>query len=401
LSDCENQQLVAKLNPTQISISKLKNWRCETANDRLGIALVDRLGRSILSQSAERMNPEEFLNYRWNRPIAANGDELWVALVPYDGSVVPADGNCQLRVWRMPNYQVCNGSVQEAEPDRSPPAWRWRFEHSDIQYLDDVSSIKEQIRRGDFYQLNLCRRLFSENGFGTGEIAQRLLRFGGPFSAWIHDMDFELVSFSPEEFVGIEPSGGKFKAWARPIKGTVQRVHDVAEDQLLREQLIQSPKDRAELTMIIDLMRNDLLRVCNFGSVRVSSAGHLESFENVHHLVGEIEGVLVQNCIMAELIKSLCPSGSITGAPKTAVMKFISNYEKFSRNYFMGNLFLLEPATGRLRSSVLIRTMQKNPNNAYEFLVGSGIVVRSDPELERRELEAKARVVADELMPGD
>ena len=225
--------------------------------------------------------------------------------------------------------------------------------------------------------------------------------FGGPFSAWICDGDFELVSFSPEEFVGIEPQSGKMRAWVRPIKGTLPRSKDPVNDRLLGEQLLNSAKDRAELTMIIDLMRNDLLHVCRFGSVNVKSGGCLQSFENVHHLVGEVEGELVENTRMDALIRALCPSGSITGAPKAAVMRFISQYEKFDRGYFMGNLLLLEPATGRLRSSVLIRTMQKSLNNTYEFLVGSGIVIKSDPELERRELEAKARVVADELLSGD
>ncbi len=401
MSDFENQPLVAKLNPSPITSAILKNWRTDASGRLPGIALVDRHGRSILSQSADRLEAEVFLNYRWNRPVQTKTAEVWAALIPYGDLRHGSSASHQMRVWRLPSYSIMSGSDYQAKLSQPTVPWRWRFDRSDAEYLKDVASIQEQIINGDFYQLNLCRSLVSEHEITADQIANRMMKFGGPFSAWIHDGDFELVSFSPEEFVGIEPHAGRFKAWARPIKGTVPRGHSAAEDQMLRDQLSHSPKDRAELTMIIDLMRNDLLRVCDYGSVRVTSGGQVESFENVHHLVGEIEGALVQNCTMGDVIKALCPSGSITGAPKTAVMRFISKYEKLNRNYFMGNLLLLEPATGRLRSSVLIRTMQRRPNNTYEFLVGSGIVVRSVPELERCELEAKARVVADELMPGD
>jgi para-aminobenzoate synthetase component 1 len=153
-----------------------------------------------------------------------------------------------------------------------------------------------------------------------------------------------------------------------------------------------SKKNLAELHMIIDLMRNDLNRICIPGTVEVKDANRLVSFVNVHHLVGSVIGQLREGLTVKDLLTALCPGGSITGAPKIEVMLAIREYEQRPRGYFMGHAFMLDD-TGTFNSSILIRTLQKQSGKDYEFSAGSGIVIHSDPKSERLEIDAKCKVL--------
>ena len=202
-----------------------------------------------------------------------------------------------------------------------------------------------------------------------------------------------LASFSPERFVRAWPAADGVHAETAPVKGTAARGRDAAADQALGAALLASPKDRAELHMIVDLMRNDLGRVSLPGSVAVPVATQLDSHVNVHHLSARVTSRLRPQLTLVELLAAICPGGSITGAPKREVMGAIRSYEARARRYFMGNLFYLDDR-GRFDSSILIRTLvAEAPGEPWEMATGSGIVIGSDPERERAEIAAKCGVV--------
>jgi para-aminobenzoate synthetase component 1 len=144
--------------------------------------------------------------------------------------------------------------------------------------------------------------------------------------------------------------------------------------------------------MIIDLMRNDLNRICVPGTVKVKDANRLVSFINVHHLVGAVTGQLRDGLKIQDFLTALCPGGSITGAPKIEVIRAIREFEGRPRGFFMGHAFMLDES-GTFNSSILIRTLQKVAGKDYEFSAGSGIVIHSDPKSERFEIDAKCNVL--------
>jgi para-aminobenzoate synthetase component 1 len=146
--------------------------------------------------------------------------------------------------------------------------------------------------------------------------------------------------------------------------------------------------------MIVDLMRNDFFRICGSGNVSVKDPGTVYSFSNVHHLIAALTGRLHKELSLRDCLEKLCPGGSITGAPKKEVMLAISELEKRSRGYFMGNILLFDYKQQKLDSSILIRTVHVKESEDMEFAVGSGIVIASEAESEFSELKAKMRVVS-------
>jgi len=270
-------------------------------------------------------------------------------------------------------------------------------ESSDAAYLRVAEQVLADIRNGRFYQANILR-YFRANGTPLAKVAARIRRCGGPWSALVAAGDLVVASFSPERFVLIEPdvSGENrgLRATTEPIKGTAARSSDPVRDVAAAKSLATSEKDLAELHMIVDLLRNDLNRISESGSVTVECAGEVHSFAHVHHLVAKVTSRLRKGLKMREVLEALCPGGSITGAPKREVMRAIRDYEGRDRGFFMGNV-ILHDLSGRLDSSILIRTLVSNDGgNTFGFAAGSGIVVDSSPELELAEITAKCRVVA-------
>lgn len=279
---------------------------------------------------------------------------------------------------------------------------------SEPLYLATVESVLRDIRAGRFYQANILRFFsarplneFSSNQMLSG-LYHRMQRYGGPWSALVQDEDLLVASFSPERFVRAYPSeNGDPKlppsliCEAQPIKGTAPRGESLNEDQAQIERLSASEKDRAELAMIVDLMRNDLNRISVVGTVKVIDAGSVKTFARLHHLVATIRSVVKHDLTMDEFLTSLLPAGSITGAPKVEVMRAIRDYEARPRGYFMGNIVCRDD-TGRIDSSVLIRTLVSNDRgSSFEFAAGSGIVIRSEPAAELAEITTKCRILTD------
>jgi para-aminobenzoate synthetase component 1 len=233
---------------------------------------------------------------------------------------------------------------EEPNPEE---AVTWNLEDSDAAYLDRVLQVQEDIRNGRYYQLNLLRFWFSQGSVSRAYWLARLKAAGGPFAALVEMPDLGLVSCSPERFVEIQEGQERnFTIRTEPIKGTRPVHNDPEKDQQERLDLAQHPKDRAELSMIVDLMRNDLQKVCQARSVRVLDPGSVHSFSHVHHLIAQIEGRVRPEVRWQDIWTALCPGGSITGAPKIEVMKTISEYESRPRSYLMGHIFYLDAYSG-------------------------------------------------------
>jgi len=266
------------------------------------------------------------------------------------------------------------------------------------EYILAIEAIKEQIRDGNTYQTNLTQQLTVELASGlTPEIIFERLRHDhpAPFAAYIKRLDSTVVSASPERFFRID--GAARRIVTSPIKGTRPRGKAVAEDAALRAELLASEKDRAENIMIVDLLRNDIGRVCEYGSVQVENLCHLEEHPTLFHLVSTISGILRRDVKLSDVLKAVFPCGSITGAPKISTMHIIDKLEPSSRGLSMGAIGYHIPA-GKFNMpettdlSVAIRSMVIRDQIAT-VNVGGGITADSDPESEYEETLTKARAL--------
>jgi len=263
-------------------------------------------------------------------------------------------------------------------------------------FVAAVEAAQRYIRSGDIYQVNVTQRLSVEWGGGGLNLFGRLADVSpAPFSAFVDCGEFQLASSSPELFLRL--SGLHIQT--RPIKGTRPRSHDVAEDSRLSYELQTSPKEQAELVMITDLLRNDLGRVCEFGSVQVPDLLRLEKYAQVQHLVSTVEGRLRSGVTHLAALASCFPGGSITGAPKFRAMEIIDELEPISRGPYCGALGYLG-FNRESQLSIIIRTAICKDSQVH-FPVGAGIVADSDPAAEYEETLAKARgfLAALELAP--
>ncbi len=256
---------------------------------------------------------------------------------------------------------------------------------SRVDFLARVEQAQRYIRAGDIYQVNLSQRLAVPQPCSSWECFQRLSTVSpAPFAAFLDCGEFQLASSSPELFLRL--SGGHVVT--RPIKGTRPRSTDANEDARLAYELQSSPKEKAELVMITDLLRNDLGRVCEYGSVQVPDLMRLERYAHVQHLVSTVEGRLRPDVTHLAAMASCFPGGSITGAPKFHAMEIIDELEPTARGPFTGALGYLG-FNRESQLSIIIRTAICKDGAAY-FPVGAGIVADSQPEAEYAETLAKA-----------
>jgi para-aminobenzoate synthetase component 1 len=267
-------------------------------------------------------------------------------------------------------------------------------------YISMVWRAKEYISAGDIFQVNLARRLSLRQSEPPAATYLRLRRMNpaayAAFLTWDHGRS-AILSASPELFLDLR---GR-EVVTRPIKGTRPRSADPIVDASLREELLTSEKDRAELAMIVDLERNDLGRVCAFGTVGVlatesrkwkienrKSFASLESHPTVHHLVATIRGTLREDCDGIDLLRATFPGGSITGAPKVRAMQIIDELEPVARSVYTGAIGCIG-LDGSMQLNIAIRTLIAADGRMHAY-VGSGIVADSDPQAEYAETAAKA-----------
>ncbi|MBI2081985.1 MAG: aminodeoxychorismate synthase component I [Deltaproteobacteria bacterium] len=251
-------------------------------------------------------------------------------------------------------------------------------------YLRTIDKIKNYITAGDCYQVNLSQRFSCAVKESPYDIYQRLKQISpAPYSAFLNLGDTQIISSSPESFLQVKNK----EVTTRPIKGTRPRGKTVADDARLKEELTISTKDRAELLMITDLLRNDLGKVCEKGSIHVPSLCEVESFAQVHHLVSTIQGTLKEDTDVIDLLKATFPGGSITGAPKIRAMEIIHELETVPRNVYTGAIGFIS-LNGHAEFNIAIRTMVIKEGQAY-FWGGGGIVSDSSPEEEYLETTVK------------
>jgi para-aminobenzoate synthetase component 1 len=261
-------------------------------------------------------------------------------------------------------------------------------------YLDAVTRVREYIFAGDIFQANLSQRFEAPLAEPAWALYQRLRsRNAAPFAAYLDFPGAVVLSASPERFLRVDVDGD---VETRPIKGTRSRGHGPEHDAALGLALTQSAKDQAENLMIVDLMRNDLSRVCAPGTVRVPELFALEHYATVHHLVSTVVGKLAPGKDALDLLRAAFPGGSITGAPKVRAMEIIAELELSQRSIYCGSIGYWS-LTGALDSSIAIRTAVARGGRVY-FSAGGGIVADSDPEHEYQETLDKARGVIDALI---
>ena len=254
------------------------------------------------------------------------------------------------------------------------------------RYLDTVHRAIEYIHAGDCFQVNVSQRLLHPATESPLQLYERLReRNPAPFAGYFDLGEFVIASASPERFLRVNDAG---EVQTRPIKGTRPRGFTPAHDMALLDELLQSAKDRAENVMIVDLLRNDLGRVCRYGSVKVESVCRLESFRTVHHLVSEVHGRLRSGLGPVDLLRAAFPGGSVTGAPKIRAMEIIAELEPTARGPYCGSLGYIG-FDGSMDSNLLIRTFTVG-KGWVQFNVGGGIVADSDPQREYEETWHKA-----------
>ncbi|MGH7172308.1 MAG: aminodeoxychorismate synthase component I, partial [Gemmataceae bacterium] len=252
-------------------------------------------------------------------------------------------------------------------------------------YLAAVRRAIEYIHAGDCFQVNLSQRLLHAITLSPLELYARLReRNPAPFAGYFDLGDFVLASASPERFLRVEDG----RVETRPIKGTRPRGQTLEEDARQRDELLHSAKDRAENVMIIDLLRNDLGRVCAYGSVQVPAVCRLESYRTVHHLVSEVVGRLRPELGPIDLLRAAFPGGSVTGAPKVRAMEIIAELEPTARGPYCGSLGYIG-FDGSMDTNILIRTVTIG-RGWMQFPVGGGIVADSTPAAEYEETLHKA-----------
>jgi para-aminobenzoate synthetase component I len=312
-------------------------------------------------------------------------DEVWIIStgLQADGARDPDRARFQLEFWRG-HLQATPAAVKPGDSP-APPLRPIASNLTRAEFIAKVGRAREYIRAGDIYQVNLSHRLTAQSGLPGWEFFQRLGDVSpAPFAAFLDCGEFQICSSSPELFLRL--SGPHIQT--RPIKGTRPRGLDATRDAQLTYELQTSAKEMAELVMITDLLRNDLGKVCEYGSVQVPELVRLERYAHVQHLVSTVAGRLRADQTHFSAFASCFPGGSVTGAPKIRAMEIIDELEPLTRGPYTGAIGYL----GFNRESQLniaIRTAVCQPG-AIHFHVGAGIVAESVAEAEYDETMAKA-----------
>jgi para-aminobenzoate synthetase component 1 len=260
------------------------------------------------------------------------------------------------------------------------------------EYVEAVAVAREYICAGDIFQVNLSQRFEVDLPVAPYELYRRLRLINpAPFACYLNFSDVVVAGASPERFLRLDGD----LVETRPMKGTRPRGRSAAEDDDLARELLQSAKDRAENVMIVDLERNDLGRVCKYGTVKVRELWTLERYATVFQLTSTVEGRLRGGKNRIDLLKASFPGGSITGAPKVRAMEIIDELEPMRRSIYTGAIGYLS-FDGKMDLNIVIRTFLIKDGRAY-FQVGGGIVSDSDPEAEYRETLDKAWALIEAL----
>jgi para-aminobenzoate synthetase component 1 len=328
----------------------------------------------------------------WRRPDMAT---LWAArhdpLIHFDRSRrqcwLEGHDPCRLAAMaqRLAGLAAGGAPSDEGEPTMAPiPAEAWHWHTPPERFATQVEQLLAWIAAGDIFQANLtacCETLLATAPDPLALHGRLRRRCPAPFAGLAIHGDEAVVSASPERFLRCDAQG---VVETRPIKGTRPRHSDPAADAAAAADLVSDPKDRAENVMIVDLLRNDLGRVCRPGSIQVPQLVGLESYAQVHHLTSVVTGELVAHQGPTALLRACWPGGSISGAPKLRACLRLASLEPLPRGPYCGSLFHLG-ADGGFDSSILIRSVMVK-GRRLRLQAGCGIVADSDPAAEAREM---------------
>ena len=255
-------------------------------------------------------------------------------------------------------------------------------------YQKKIQEIKHYLKMGETYQINYSNPILCNYEKSKFNLYMHLRSNAKPANGfYLNDGENEILSLSPEKFFEIK--NGTIHTY--PIKGTINRSHIKAEDEKLRLQLQNSTKDKAEHLMIVDLLRNDLGKICQYGTIDIDNLYKIKSFETIHHMETDVYGELVNDLEFKDIISALFPSGSITGAPKERSMEIIDKIENYNRGIYTGSIGYISN-NGYMNFNVAIRTICFNENKG-QYPIGGGIVWDSTPEGERMEALNKAKII--------
>lgn len=320
-------------------------------------------------------------------PDMAVGIYLWALIVDHHEQRVTLFSH-QDAEQRLAWLQAQKKSRKSAFSLTSP----WHANMTEAQYHENIARIHQYLREGDCYQINLAQRFKAKykgnewDAFLTLNESNR-----APFSSFIRLPDNAVISVSPERFILLE--NGEIQT--RPIKGTLPRLDSPEEDKLQAEKLANSPKDRAENLMIVDLLRNDIGRVAKPGTVRVPELFKVEPFPAVHHLVSTITATLDNQYQATDLLRACFPGGSITGAPKIRAMQIIEELEPNRRHGYCGAIGYIS-FCGNMDTNITIRTLITDKKQIYCW-AGGGIVADSQADKEYQETFDKLRLILPKL----
>lgn len=304
--------------------------------------------------------------------------------------------SCQPAVKRSIKQQIdstANLEATSSKPDKSFKISNFEEESNFDSYTKSIRNIQNYIAAGDCYQVNFAQRFKATYSGDTLEAYQKLRTIlPSPFCAYLKLNDEQsILSLSPERFIKCHQG----QVETKPIKGTIPRGKTLQDDQRNADTLLNSQKDRAENVMIVDLLRNDLSKVCTPYSVKTPKLFELESYANVHHLVSTVSGQLQEDKSCADLLRATFPGGSITGAPKIRAMEIIDELETFRRSAYCGSIGYLS-INGNMDTNIAIRTLMADKGNLYCW-GGGGITADSDPKAEYDESLAKVSLLMQTL----
>lgn len=288
---------------------------------------------------------------------------------------------------------ILNFKFEEENLEKNKELANYESNFKKEEYLEAISKMINYIVEGDIYITNMTQRLKVESRKNPLDVFSYLRKYNpSPFGAYLDYKDFQVISASPERFIKMEDK----LIETRPIKGTRKRGRTIEEDELLKNELLESEKDKSELLMIVDLERNDLHRICELQSVKVTELFEVETYSTVFHLVSTIIGKLKEDLDFVDLIKATFPGGSITGAPKIRAMEIIDELEKSRRNLYTGSLGYIS-FDGNCDLNIIIRTLV-HKDGKYYLGVGGGITCESDLDFEYEETLQKAKALLEALV---
>lgn len=332
----------------------------------------------------------------WNSFIPNEQEELELLLIPYDIKN-------QFEKLHSKNFDGIrwDEKIHRIKLSRAYHLEEYKLKHSPLKsiktrenkssYINKVNALKQHIQQGDIYEVNFCMEFFAEDvEINPFELYQKLIKISPmPFSCFVKYKNNYLICASPERFL----KKTKKHLLSQPIKGTIKRGINTEEDIRLKEELKNSRKEQSENVMIVDLVRNDLSRIAEKGSVKVDELFGIYSFPQWHQMISSISCNIKHDVSFEEILKATFPMGSMTGAPKISAMKLIEEFESTKRGMYSGSVGIMLP-NGDFDLNVVIRSIQYNAVTGYlSFMVGSAITIHSDAEKEYDECLLKAKAI--------